>query len=245
VVGPSRPLPAGIRTVVEDPPGVGAAAISAAMPLVVNPWSWYWRVICRSSRRKSLTVWWRPCRLDARVSPASTPPLYRTRRARPASTPPSSLTEAVVASFSLGPTERLPCDEPSQTSAPRRDGCHRLVTHFRITEVVADETVTLDCDTWDDITLVRDKLERHDLTAWTESCAVPWGSTSGRDRCHLDLARDAAHEVERPSRSSDQFLVGYAAGLRGGSTDDIADCIESQRISRRALGRASGDCWEP
>jgi uncharacterized protein DUF6457 len=42
----------------------------------------------------------------------------------------------------------------------------------------------------------------------------------------LDLARDVAHEVERPAAPLTTFLVGYAAGLRGGSIDDIADCID-------------------
>ncbi len=41
----------------------------------------------------------------------------------------------------------------------------------------------------------------------------------------LDLARDAAHHVERPAAPLTTFLVGYAAGLRGGSPNDIADCI--------------------
>lgn len=41
----------------------------------------------------------------------------------------------------------------------------------------------------------------------------------------LDLARDAAHNVERPAAPLTTFLVGYAAGLRGGSPNDVADCI--------------------
>lgn len=41
----------------------------------------------------------------------------------------------------------------------------------------------------------------------------------------LDLARDAAHQVERPAAPVTTFLVGYAAGRRGGSADDIADCV--------------------
>jgi hypothetical protein len=32
----------------------------------------------------------------------------------------------------------------------------------------------------------------------------------------LDLARDAAHGVARPAAPLTTFLVGYAAGLRGG-----------------------------
>ncbi len=42
----------------------------------------------------------------------------------------------------------------------------------------------------------------------------------------LDLARDAAHRIERPAAPLTTFLVGYAAGLRGGSTEDIADCMD-------------------
>lgn len=42
----------------------------------------------------------------------------------------------------------------------------------------------------------------------------------------LDLARDAAHQVERPAAPVTTFLVGYAAGLRGGSATDIADCVD-------------------
>jgi Domain of unknown function (DUF6457) len=41
----------------------------------------------------------------------------------------------------------------------------------------------------------------------------------------LDLARDAAHQVERPAAPVTTFLVGYAAALRGGSADDIAACV--------------------
>lgn len=42
----------------------------------------------------------------------------------------------------------------------------------------------------------------------------------------LDLARDTAHSVERPAAPLTTFLVGYAAAARGGSQDDIADCID-------------------
>ena len=42
----------------------------------------------------------------------------------------------------------------------------------------------------------------------------------------LDLARDAAHQVERPAAPLTTFLVGYAAGIRGGTPSDISDCID-------------------
>jgi len=37
----------------------------------------------------------------------------------------------------------------------------------------------------------------------------------------LDLAREAAHSVERPAAPVTTFLVGYAAGLRGGEVADV------------------------
>ena len=42
----------------------------------------------------------------------------------------------------------------------------------------------------------------------------------------LDIARDAAHQVERPAAPVTTFLIGYAAALRGGSADDVSDCID-------------------
>jgi hypothetical protein len=41
----------------------------------------------------------------------------------------------------------------------------------------------------------------------------------------LDLARVAAHGVLRPAAPLTTFLVGYAAGLAGGSDDDVARAI--------------------
>jgi Domain of unknown function (DUF6457) len=38
----------------------------------------------------------------------------------------------------------------------------------------------------------------------------------------LDLARDAAHAVARPAAPITAFIVGYAAGMRGGGRDTIA-----------------------
>ncbi|MDQ3274670.1 MAG: DUF6457 domain-containing protein [Actinomycetota bacterium] len=42
----------------------------------------------------------------------------------------------------------------------------------------------------------------------------------------LDLARDAAHNVDRPAAPLTTFLVGYAAGMRGGSLTDVHDCTD-------------------
>lgn len=51
----------------------------------------------------------------------------------------------------------------------------------------------------------------------------------------LELAKDAAHSVERPAAPVTAYLVGYAAGARGGgaTTDELV-----QRAAR--LARAWG-----
>ena len=43
----------------------------------------------------------------------------------------------------------------------------------------------------------------------------------------LDLAKDAAQGVARPAAPLTTFVVGYAAGMRGGSVSDISDCTET------------------
>jgi hypothetical protein len=46
----------------------------------------------------------------------------------------------------------------------------------------------------------------------------------------LDLARDAAHGVARPAAPLTPFLVGLAAGLQGGSADDLTRAFETARL---------------
>jgi hypothetical protein len=45
----------------------------------------------------------------------------------------------------------------------------------------------------------------------------------------LDLARDAAHGVARPAAPLTTFLVGLAAGQRGGDASDIAAAAAAAR----------------
>lgn len=57
----------------------------------------------------------------------------------------------------------------------------------------------------------------------------------------LDLARDAAHGVARPAAPLTTFLVGYAAGLRGGSPDDVRDLAGvAQRLAQAREPSADG-----
>ncbi len=48
----------------------------------------------------------------------------------------------------------------------------------------------------------------------------------------LDVARDAAHHVDRPAAPLTTFLVGYAAGSRGGGADAVRAAADAaQRLA--------------
>jgi molybdopterin-guanine dinucleotide biosynthesis protein A len=139
VVGPSRPLPAGIRTVVEDPPGGGPAA--AITPEVIE------RLVATLSA---------DARSEPSVDAAAVPDSPRAPRFDAALLVDGGGRRQFLAGAYRATSLRQAF---ADLGSPDGMAVHRLVTHFRITEVAADETVTLDCDTWDDIRLVRDKLE--------------------------------------------------------------------------------------
>lgn len=55
----------------------------------------------------------------------------------------------------------------------------------------------------------------------------------------LDLARDAAHGVARPAAPLTTFLVGLAAGRRGGGAAEIAQATEvAQRLAAERAAQA-------
>lgn len=78
------------------------------------------------------------------------------------------------------------------------------------------------------------------LAAWTaelaEALGFPEDFTLDRDVV-LDLARDAAHGVARPAAPLTTFLVGYVAGLRGGSPADVRAAAAT--ATRAALARGT------
>jgi len=51
----------------------------------------------------------------------------------------------------------------------------------------------------------------------------------------LDLARDAAHGVARPSAPLTTFLVGLAAGRAGGTRSDVAAAIATAHETLETL----------
>ena len=55
----------------------------------------------------------------------------------------------------------------------------------------------------------------------------------------LDVARDAAHGVARPAAPLTTFLVGLAAGMRGGDAAAINDAAAiAQRLAEQHAGTA-------
>lgn len=106
-----------------------------------------------------------------------------------------------------------------------------------------------DCDTWEDVEAARrraagpaDDSSNNDrgarvtnpLDAWTAELAEALGvDPAALDRALLlDVARDAAHGVARPAAPLTTFLVGLAAGLRGGGADAVAEAAAvAQRLA--------------
>jgi hypothetical protein len=81
------------------------------------------------------------------------------------------------------------------------------------------------------------------LDLWTAELADALGldpASVDRDLL-LAVARDAAHNVARPAAPLTTFLVGLAAGRRGGSPEDVRDCAElAQRLANAHGGDSGG-----
>jgi hypothetical protein len=72
------------------------------------------------------------------------------------------------------------------------------------------------------------------LAAWvTDLAAALDVDPADLDRdAILDVARDAAHGIARPAAPLTTFLVGYAAGLRGGGGAAVAAAVATaQRLA--------------
>jgi hypothetical protein len=76
------------------------------------------------------------------------------------------------------------------------------------------------------------------LDDWTTALARELGLDDAVDTALLlDLARDAAHHVERPAAPLTTFMVGLAAGRAGGSAADVQRAV--------AAATALATSWSP
>lgn len=79
-----------------------------------------------------------------------------------------------------------------------------------------------------------------DLQEWTAAVQAAVGSEAAIDiDLVLDVARDAAHAVERPAAPLTTFLLGYAAAQRGGSEADVSEVAAV--ITRLCAEHADGE----
>jgi hypothetical protein len=67
------------------------------------------------------------------------------------------------------------------------------------------------------------------LDAWVDELSTGLGVDAAATDVQqvLDLARDAAHGVARPAAPLTTFLVGLAAGLRGGDRAAVAEAASA------------------
>lgn len=80
------------------------------------------------------------------------------------------------------------------------------------------------------------------LDAWVNELSTALGvdPASADVSVILDLARDAAHGVARPAAPLTTFLVGLAAGRRGGGPDAIREAAAAaQRLVAERAAPAS------
>ncbi|MDQ1017811.1 NTP transferase domain-containing protein [Streptomyces afghaniensis] len=114
--------------------------------------------------------------------------------------------------------------------ADRHDGLaglplRRLIAELDLTRI-SDPVASFDCDTWDDIATARARIREHGhvLDEWISAVKDELGIELDVDaRGLLDLARDAAHGVDRPAAPLTTFLVGYAAARAGGGPEAVAE----------------------
>lgn len=77
------------------------------------------------------------------------------------------------------------------------------------------------------------------LDEWAQALADELGVPYDADTATLlDVARDAAHNVDRPAAPLTTFLVGYAAARRGGGPEAVR--LASEQATRLALAWPQG-----
>jgi molybdopterin-guanine dinucleotide biosynthesis protein A len=111
---------------------------------------------------------------------------------------------------------------------PTNRPVQQLVDQLRIVPV-PDAYAARDCDTPEQLNSARAELVGGmTLDEWVAELRGALGVEQDVAlRPILDLARVAAHNIERPAAPVTTFLAGYAAGLRGGSPEQVAEALRT------------------
>ncbi|MGI5368711.1 NTP transferase domain-containing protein [Streptomyces iakyrus] len=117
----------------------------------------------------------------------------------------------------------------------------RLTAELDLTRI-SDPVASFDCDTWDDIATARARIREHGhvLDEWISAVKDELGIDLAVDtRGLLDLARVAAHGVDRPAAPLTTFLVGYAAAQAGGGPEAVAEAARKAEALAARWARES------
>ncbi|MGW1025499.1 NTP transferase domain-containing protein [Streptomyces sp. NPDC002577] len=140
-------------------------------------------------------------------------------------TDPGGRDQPLVAAYRSEPLRRelalLAAEHGGLTGLPLR----LLTAELELTRI-SDPVASFDCDTWEDVAAARERIREHGhvLDEWITAVKDELGIDLDVDiRLLLDLARDAAHGVDRPAAPLTTFLVGYAAAQGKGGPEAVAE----------------------
>ncbi|MFG2876063.1 NTP transferase domain-containing protein [Streptomyces sp. NPDC048337] len=166
---------------------------------------------------------------------------------------PDGKDQPLVAAYRAEPLRReialLATEHGRLTGLPLRG----LTAELDLTRVVAQPFASFDCDTWDDLAAARARIREHGtvLDQWITAVKNELGIDVTVDvKALLDLARDAAHGVDRPAAPLTTFLVGYAAAQAEAAGADPARAVaEASRkaadLALRWAAEAEADAADP
>ncbi|MFC9293146.1 NTP transferase domain-containing protein [Streptomyces sp. NPDC057011] len=128
-----------------------------------------------------------------------------------------------------------------------------LTAELDLARIAAHPLASFDCDTWDDLAAARARIREHGtvLDQWITAVKNELGIDLPVDvKSLLDLARDAAHGVDRPAAPLTTFLVGYAAARAEAAGADPAQAVaEASRkaadLALRWAAEAEADAADP
>jgi len=118
------------------------------------------------------------------------------------------------------------------------DSMRRLIELLDLDRVETSMLSVLDTDTWPAVVqardILREEISMQQTTDWSTVASAIAGiqGTPIDVDAILDLARDAAHGVERPAAPVTTFILGYAAGTQSLDAESVAALAAS-------LGRAA------